>query len=159
MRGTLRWFDDDRGIGLLARDDGGEDAFCPFNAIIADGCFKKLGPGQRVEFDLFDSPEGAVAGNVRRVFDDNGVLVTALCGNAVQVRTRTWGDLDLEATAERLGRFGEVRLSSCLVRLRAAPYEMTIFDDGRAIVKGTGDVTVARELVKEWLGVKLPAQE
>ncbi|HTO98087.1 MAG TPA: cold shock domain-containing protein [Myxococcales bacterium] len=157
MRGTVRWFDDARGIALLARDDKGEDAFCPFGAILADGCFKKIAPGQRVEFELFDTPEGAVAGNVRRVFDEAGVLVTVLCANAVQVRTRSWGEVDLPAAAERLRSFGEVRLAQCLVRLRAPPHEMTLFDDGRAIVKGTDDPSLARDLLRNWLGVRIAA--
>jgi len=156
--GSVRWFDDERGIGLLARDDGGEDAFCPFNAILADGCFKRLAPGQKVEFELFETEEGPVAGNVRRVFDASGVLVTVLCADAVQVRTRSWGEIDLPATADRLQQFGDVRLSQCLVRLRASPYEMTIFDDGRAIVKGTGDAAVARGLIQQWLGITIRAE-
>jgi CspA family cold shock protein len=156
VHGVVRWFDDERGIGLLAQDGGGEDVFCPFSAILADGCFKRVGPGQKVQFELFETPEGPVAGNVRRVFDDEGVLVTVLCADAVLLRTRTWGELDLPATAERLQPFGLVRLSDYLVRLRAPPYEMTVFDDGRAIVKGTGDASLARDLVRRWLGVRLP---
>jgi cold shock protein len=156
VKGTVRWWDDDRGIGLLAQDGGGEDAFCPFNAVLMDGCFKKLGPGQKVEFELHEAPEGAVAANVRRLFDASGALVTALCGDAVQVRTRAWGEVDLGLAAERLASFGDVRLSDYLVRLRAPPHELTLFDDGRAIVKGTGDEALARDLVVRWLGVKLP---
>jgi CspA family cold shock protein len=156
VTGTVRWFDDDRGIGLIAQDGGGEDVFCPFNAVLVDGCFKRLGPGQKVEFEVFEFPEGPVAGNVRRIFDASGALVTALCGDAVQVRTRAWGEIDLGRAAEKLSAFGEVRLSDYLVRLRAPPYEMTLFDDGRAIVKGTGDEGLARGLVVKWLGVKLP---
>ncbi len=154
--GAVRSFDDERGFGLLAQDGGGEDVFFPFNSVQADGCFKKLEPGQKVQFDLFELPEGPIAGNVRRVFDEAGVLVTVLCGDAVQIRTRSWGEIDLGATAERLRAFGEVRLSDFLVRLRAPPYEMTIFDDGRAIVKGTNDAPLARGLLRNWLGVKLP---
>jgi CspA family cold shock protein len=156
VRGTVRWFDDDRGFGLLAQDGGGEDVFCPFNAVLVDGCFKRLGPGQKVEFELYELPEGPVAGNVRRIFDADGVLVTVLCGDAVQVRTQAWGEIDLVRAAERLGPFGEVRRSDYLVRLRAPPHEMTLFDDGRAIVKGTNDEALARSLVVKWLGVNLP---
>jgi hypothetical protein len=43
-----------------------------------------------------------------------------------------------------------------VVRLRAPPYELSIFDDGRAILKGTGEEAVARHLVTEWLGTRLP---
>jgi len=156
-RGTVRCWDDDRGVGLLTQDGGGEDVFCPFGAVHQDGCFKRLGPEQKVEYELHETPEGPVAANVRRVFDESGALVTALCGDAVQIRTRAWGEVDLGLAAERLAAFGDVRLSDYLVRLRAPPHELTLFDDGRAIVKGTGDTALARSLVVRWLGVRLPA--
>jgi CspA family cold shock protein len=154
--GTVRWWDDERSFGVLSQDGGGEDVLCHHTAILADGCFKLLAAGQRLEFQVCESPEGLVATNVRRVFDERGVLVTVLCGDAVQIRTRSWGRPDLGAAAERLGVFGEVRACDYLVRLRAPPHEMTLFDDGRAIVKGTNDAALARSLVGRWLGVRIP---
>jgi cold shock protein len=153
--GMVRWWDDARSFGVLARDDGAEDVFCHYLAILADGCFRLLEEGQKVEFEVFDGPEGPTARNVRRIFDSAGVLVTVLCGDAVQVRTRSWGTVDLPAAAERLEGFGEVRLADYLVRLRAPPHELTLFDDGRAIVKGTNDAVLARSLVSTWLGVRI----
>jgi CspA family cold shock protein len=156
MLGTVRWFDDQRGFGFIARDDGGEDLFCHYSAILQDGCFRNVGEGQKVEFEAGAGPEGPVAMNVRRVFDDAGALVTVLCGDAVQVRAMTWGRPNLTRMAERLRSFGEVKLTSVLVRLRAPPHELTFFDDGRAIVKGTADAALARTLVAQWLGLRLP---
>jgi len=155
VTGTVRWFDDERGFGYLTQDNGGEDVFCHFSVILADGCFRKLAEGQAVEFDVFDSPEGPVAGNVRRVFDSSGSLVTVLCGDAVQVRAFPFRRPNLSAMADRLRPFGEVRLSQFLVRLRAPPYELTLFDDGRAILKGTNEESVARSLVPKWLGIRI----
>jgi cold shock CspA family protein len=148
-----------RGFGFIARDDGAQDVLCHYSAVLVDGCFRKLGEGHRVDFDTVDSPEGPVAINVRRVFDAKGVLVTVLCGDAVQIRTRSWGKPNLRAAAERLRAFGQVHLAAVLVRLRAPPHEMTLFDDGRAIVKGTNDPAVARALLAEWLGIRLPEAE
>jgi CspA family cold shock protein len=159
ISGTVRWWDDQRGFGFLARDDGAEDVICHYSAIVADGCFRKLGEGHKVEFDTFESREGLVATNVRRVFDAKGVLVTVLCGDAVQVLTRSWGRPNLPSAAERLRSFGQVHLASILVRLRAPPHEMTLFDDGRAIVKGTNDPNLARALLTKWLGIRLPEPE
>jgi CspA family cold shock protein len=156
LTGSVRWFDDGRGFGFLARDDGGEDVFCHYDAILADGCFRSVGEGQKVEFEVLEGPHGLLATNVRRVFDDEGTLVTVLCGDAVQVRAISWGRPNLVKMAERLRAFGEVRDSACLVRLKAPPHELTFFDDGRAIVKGTNDVSLARDLVSGWLGVRLP---
>jgi CspA family cold shock protein len=156
ITGTVRWFDDQRGFGYLAQDDGGEDVFCHFSAILTDGCYKRLAEGQKVEFEAFEQPGGLVAANVRRVFDTSGMLVTVLCGDAVQVRAMPYRRPNLTTMAERLRSFGEVHLAPFLVRLRAPPHELTLFDDGRAIVKGTNDESVARSLVTKWLGVRIP---
>jgi len=154
--GSVKWFDDQRGIGFLTQDGGGEDVFCHHSMLVVDGCFKRLAEGQKVEFDVYEQPAGPVAANVRRVFDSAGALVTVLCGDAVQVHAMPYRRPNLVATAERLRSFGEVVLASFLVRLRAPPHELTLFDDGRAIVKGTNDESTARSLVAKWLGVRVP---
>jgi adenylyltransferase/sulfurtransferase len=75
-----------------------------------------------------------------------------LCGrNAVQIHERV-GHIDLAELKCRLEALGEVRASEFALRFRAAPYEMTIFPDGRAIIKGTGDPGVARSLYARYLG-------
>ena len=154
--GSVKWFDDQRGIGFLSQEGGGEDVFCHFSALVADGCFKTIAEGQKVEFEVYEQPGGLMAANVRRVFDASGALVTVLCGDAVQIRAMPFRRPNLAVMAERLRAFGEVHLVSFLVRLRAPPHELTLFDDGRAIVKGTNDEAVARSLVTQWLGVRLP---
>jgi molybdopterin/thiamine biosynthesis adenylyltransferase len=73
-----------------------------------------------------------------------------LCGrNAVQVAGRA---VDLTELATRLAALGEVRANEFAVRFLSAPYEMTIFADGRAIVKGTSDTGVARSLYARYIG-------
>jgi adenylyltransferase/sulfurtransferase len=75
-----------------------------------------------------------------------------LCGrNAVQVNERN-RQIDLLALKSRLGPLGEVRANEFALRFRAAPYEMTIFPDGRAIIKGTSDPGVARSVYARYLG-------
>ena len=64
--GTVKWFNDAKGFGFLTQDEGGEDVFCHFSAIIMDG-FKSLSEGQRVEFDVTRGPKGLQAQNVRPV--------------------------------------------------------------------------------------------
>jgi adenylyltransferase/sulfurtransferase len=82
-----------------------------------------------------------------------GAPAATLCGrDAVQVRPTNPGDLDLPALAERLRAVGEVRQSVHLVRFTAAPHELTIFRDGRAIVKGTSDPATARGLYARYVG-------
>ncbi len=76
----------------------------------------------------------------------------SLCGrNAVQVRDRE-RPIDLRELAGRLRPVGEVRANEYALRFLIPPYEMTIFPDGRAIVKGTDDPGVARSLYARYIG-------
>ena len=73
-----------------------------------------------------------------------------LCGrDAVQVAGTP---LDLAQLRERLAGAGEVRGNEFAVRFATGGYEMTIFADGRAIVKGTSDPGVARGLYARYIG-------
>jgi cold shock protein len=155
VTGIVEWYDDERGFGFIAPDDGSGDVFCHFSTI-QDACYRSLTEGQRVEFDRFDVPEGLVAANVRRILDQAGVPLTVPAGDAVQVRAIAHRRPNLRAMAERLRAHGEVHEVTYLVRLRAPPHEMTLYDDGRAIVKGTADEVVAKRLVSQWLGVRIP---
>ncbi len=75
-----------------------------------------------------------------------------LCGrNAVQIHERTQ-PIDLRGLADQLRRAGEVRCNDFAVRLILDQYEMTVFPDGRAIVKGTSDVAIARTLYARYIG-------
>ena len=79
----------------------------------------------------------------------------SLCGrNAVQIHERR-GALDLEDLKRRLLPLGEVRANEFGLRFFCPPYEMTIFRDGRAIVKGTTDTGLARSL--ETRSASIPA--
>ena len=79
---------------------------------------------------------------------------TALCGrDAIAVRALSGGAPNLPVLAMRLRSLGEVQSNEFLLRLTAPPYELTVFRDGRAIVKGTTDPALARSLVARWVGV------
>lgn len=76
----------------------------------------------------------------------------SLCGrNAVQVHERD-RPLDLAELKLRLAPLGEVRANEFALRFTIPPYEMTIFPDGRAIIKGTADSGVARSLYARYVG-------
>ncbi len=76
----------------------------------------------------------------------------SLCGrNAVQLHEST-KTLDLEQLALRLRPLGEVRVNEFALRMSMPKYQLTFFPDGRAIVKGTTDVGVARSLYARLIG-------
>jgi molybdopterin/thiamine biosynthesis adenylyltransferase len=76
----------------------------------------------------------------------------SLCGrNAVQLHDRA-RPIDLEQLATRLRPLGEVRVNEFALRLQIPKYHLTFFPDGRAIVKGTTDVGVARGLYARLIG-------
>jgi molybdopterin-synthase adenylyltransferase len=77
----------------------------------------------------------------------------SLCGrDSVQIHESS-RRLDLAALGQRLKpAVDEVRNNDFLLRFRVAPYELTVFADGRAIVKGTRDPGVARSLYARYIG-------
>jgi CspA family cold shock protein len=62
-RGSVKWFNNAKGYGFIAQDEGGEDVFVHFQAIQSEG-FKTLREGQTVEFELVEGPKGKQAANV-----------------------------------------------------------------------------------------------
>jgi len=76
----------------------------------------------------------------------------SLCGrNAVQIHERR-RPLDLAALAGRLEGVGTVRANEFALRFHDGEHEMTVFPDGRAIIKGTTDPGVARSVYSRYLG-------
>jgi molybdopterin-synthase adenylyltransferase len=76
----------------------------------------------------------------------------SLCGrNAVQLHENA-RPLDLKDLALRLAPLGEVRVNDFALRMTLPKFELTFFPDGRAIVKGTTDVAVARTLYARLIG-------
>ncbi len=82
-----------------------------------------------------------------------GSHTTTLCGrNAVQVAARRPEPLDFPEMARRLGPLGEVRHNAFMLRFATDGYEFTVFPDGRAIIKGTNDISKARTLYAQYVG-------
>ena len=77
-----------------------------------------------------------------------------MCGrDSVQIHERS-RTLDLNALEARLvSTASDVRQNGFLLRFRVPPYEMTVFTDGRAILKGTKDPAIARSFYAKYIGV------
>ena len=75
-----------------------------------------------------------------------------LCGrNSVQIHERQ-RPLDFAEMSARLKPLGQVRHNDFVLKFWHDPYEMTLFPDGRAIIKGTTDTAVARSLYARYVG-------
>ncbi len=96
------------------------------------------------QFDFLDGKAGSSA--------------AVLCGrNAVQLRHRQQaGGIDIDAVAKRLRDHGEVSKNDFMLRATIskpdANYEISLFPDGRAIIKGTDDPAVARSVYARFIG-------
>jgi molybdopterin/thiamine biosynthesis adenylyltransferase len=75
-----------------------------------------------------------------------------LCGrNSVQIHEHH-RPVDFAAMRDRLAPHGQVRFNELLLRFERAPHTLTLFADGRAIIQGTTDVTLARSLYARFIG-------
>lgn len=81
-----------------------------------------------------------------------GSVTTTLCGrNAVQVLPGEGARLDLKALSERLRRHHPAH-NEFLLRVTIDDFALTLFPDGRAIIQGTADASVARGLYAKYIG-------
>ena len=75
-----------------------------------------------------------------------------LCGrNSVQIHERC-RPIDFAEMSQRLTPHGKVRHNDFVLKFWRDPYEMTLFPDGRAIIKGTTDTAIARSLYARYVG-------
>jgi molybdopterin/thiamine biosynthesis adenylyltransferase len=76
----------------------------------------------------------------------------SLCGrNSVQIHERQ-RPIDFEDMTRRLSPHGLVRHNEFILKFWHEPYELTLFPDGRAIIKGTNDTAIARSLYARYVG-------
>lgn len=110
-------------------------------------------------YEVFEVPRredcpACVQGHYEYLEAEEGSTTTALCGrNAVQVRVRGDRRVAFPDLARKLEAAGEVSFNDFMLRFKVDDYELTIFPDARAIVKGTDDEAVARGLYARYIGM------
>ncbi len=109
---------------------------------------------ERIELPRY--PDCPTCGQHHYEFLDmsQGTDSTSLCGrDAVQVRGGKRGhSINLPDLAERLRPVGQVSYNSYLLRLLVDGYDVTVFPDARAIIKGTDNEMVARSIYARYIG-------
>ncbi|MBT1062504.1 cold-shock protein [Bowmanella sp. Y26] len=63
VKGTVKWFNEEKGFGFISQEDGGKDVFVHFRSIVSEG-FKTLKEGQSVSFTVEQGQKGPQAANV-----------------------------------------------------------------------------------------------
>lgn len=83
----------------------------------------------------------------------SGTRATVLCGqDAVQVLNPKTNKVYFPAIAKRLERLGQVSYNEFMLRFEVEGHQMVLFPDGRAIVKGTSDESLAKGLYAKYVG-------
>lgn len=135
-------------VAIVLRLIAGWDDFAAFIHTIDvwQGTSKRVSAGPR-------DPACRVCGaHEFSYLDGRKRIPVSLCGrNAVQLHENA-RPLDLQALASRLRPLGTVRVNDFALRLSVPKYDITFFPDGRAIVKGTTDVGVARSVYARLVG-------
>lgn len=65
MKGTVKWFNDQKGYGFITPDGGGKDIFVHHTAITMEG-FRTLQEGERVTFEVEEGRKGTQAADVKK---------------------------------------------------------------------------------------------
>ncbi|MCP4515312.1 MAG: thiazole biosynthesis adenylyltransferase ThiF, partial [Delftia sp.] len=112
--------------------------------------------GEWLQINVEPDPECPACGLGRYEFLEakQGSFVTSMCGrDAVQVSVRGDVTISLPRLAERLATSGQVSHNEYMLRCEIEGYELAVFPNGRAIIKGTTDETEARAVYARYVGL------
>lgn len=80
-------------------------------------------------------------------------IITSLCGrNAIQITPADPKEMSLKDMAYKLEKLGEVKCSDFIMLFKTDEVEVSLFRDGRAIIKGTSDEKIARSIYARYIG-------
>lgn len=80
-------------------------------------------------------------------------VITSLCGrNAVQITPADSKEIELRGLASKLEHLGSVKCADFILLFKTSNYELSVFRDGRAIIKGTNDENVAKSIYARYIG-------
>jgi cold shock protein len=65
QEGTVKWFSEEKGYGLISPDEGGADVFVHYSGIVGNG-FKSIDEGEKVSFEVTEGKKGLQAANVSK---------------------------------------------------------------------------------------------
>jgi molybdopterin/thiamine biosynthesis adenylyltransferase len=95
-----------------------------------------------------------VQGDYEFLHNKVGSYTTSLCGsNAIQIVPQTKATIDFQAMHDNLAQLGEVSFNQFLLRFAYKDISITLFPDGRAIIKGVTDAGEAKSIYSEYIGL------
>ena len=66
MKGTVKWFNNQKGYGFITVDGNSKDVFVHYSGLVTEG-YKSLEEGEKVEFDIVEGGKGPQAANVTKL--------------------------------------------------------------------------------------------
>ena len=88
-----------------------------------------------------------------QTLDPTSETAAVLCGrDAIQISPSQPTSINFSSLAERLRASGDVKFNEYLLRFKTGPFELTVFQDARSIVRGTDKIATARSLYAKYIG-------
>jgi len=109
---------------------------------------------ERVDVKKDNGCECCVKKNFKFLETEKREMILELCDNAIQIFPPTETKINLKKIAENLkNKVTELTFSEFVLMFQAENKKITIFEDGRALIKGTGDKGIAKSIYSRYLGL------
>lgn len=92
-------------------------------------------------------------GNFDYLNSEDREVITSLCGkNAIQITPANAKEINLRELASKLENLGSIKCADFILLFKIEKHEISVFRDGRAIIKGTNDKNVAKSIYARYIG-------